>query len=156
MGLNGKGRSRDQLGCKAAVNLGDNSTNSRCAAGERIEHRFFPPVSVEQVSFHRALGIVEAIAVPGQEDVVVAIQQNFERRDVVGHAPFGRRDDCRIPRHYVIAGENDPAAFECEAEMIRRVSRRVNRRQRPVGTLDRVTGLERNIRCEVIIDEIFA
>ena len=40
---------------------------------------------------------------PGQKHFVVAVEQNFERADVVRHAAFGRRDDRRIPRHHVIA-----------------------------------------------------
>jgi hypothetical protein len=111
---------------------------------------------MQQVSLHRALGIVEAIAMSRQEDIVVAIHQNFERADVVGHAALGRRDDRRVPCHHVVARKNDSSAFECEAEMIRRVSGRVDRRQRPVRARDRVARVECDVRCEVVIDELFA
>jgi hypothetical protein len=83
---------------------------------------------VQQIRSDRSLRLAQAIAMTRQENVVVAIKQNFERRFVVGHAPLGRCDDGRVPRHHVIAREDDPAAIDGKAEMIRRMSRRMDRR----------------------------
>ena len=93
---------------------------------------------MQQIGLDGALGTVDAAAVAGQEDVILTVEQDFERGDVVGHAPLRRRDDGRVPRHHVIARKHDAAAFEREAEMIRRVAGRVDRSQRPIGALDRV------------------
>jgi len=156
VGLHGKHRRREELGGKAAIDLGHNPSNSRGARDKRIEHGFFPPRAVEQIGFDRALRIVEAAAVARQENIVVAVEQNFERGDVIGHAPFRWRDDGRVPRHHVIAREDEAAAFEREAEMIGRMARRVDRGQRPVFARDGVAALERDVGHEIIIDEVAA
>ena len=123
---------------------------------KRLQDRLFAPAPVQQVGLDGALGLFEAAAVTGQEDAVVAVEQDFERADVVGHAPFGRRHDGRVPGHDVIAGEDDVALVEREAEMVGGVARRVDRGQGPVAALDGVAGLKRAIGHQVEIDEIAA
>jgi hypothetical protein len=111
---------------------------------------------MQQISFDGALGLANASAVTGQENVVAPVEQDFEGRDVIGHAAFRRRDDRRVPRHDMIAGENERAAVEREAQMVRRVTRRVNGGQRPIFALDRVAALKRQIGLEIIVDEQLA
>ena len=67
---------------------------------------------MQQISFDGALGLANASAVTGQENVVAPVEQDFEGRDVVRHAAFRRRNDRRVPRHDMIAGEDERVAVE--------------------------------------------
>jgi hypothetical protein len=58
---------------------------------------------VEEIGSDRPLRIVEPATVSGKENVVVAIQENFERGLIVRHATLGRCDDSCVPSHHVIA-----------------------------------------------------
>jgi len=56
----------------------------------------------------------------------------------------------------MVAREDGAAAFEREAEMIGRVARRVDCRQRPVGARNRIPAFERDVGHEVVVDEELA
>ncbi len=92
------------------------------------EDRLLAPLAVQEIGLHGALRLVEAISVPRQIDGRRgAASSSCERADVVGHGAFGRRDERRVPGHHVVAREQDRPAREREAQMIRRVTRRVER-----------------------------
>jgi len=56
----------------------------------------------------------------------------------------------------VIAGEEQRPPGERQAQMVRRVTRRVNGRQRPILTFDRTAAVKRQIGLEIIVDEELA
>ena len=66
--------------------------------------------------------------------------------------PSGGADHRCVPRHHVIAGEDEPAAFQHEAQMIGRVPRRVQRRELPILALDAVAVRNVDIGREVGVD----
>ncbi len=153
MGEHREGRGGLQIGVELAVDLGDDARDGRDAVLETIENGLLPPLAVHDIGLHHPLRRLHAAAMARQEDLVVAPHQLFQRGKEVRHVAFRRRDHRGVPAHDVIAGEHGALPDESEAEMVRRVSWRVQHVERDAAGLDRVAVLQGPVRLEGGIDE---
>ena len=114
---------------KPAINDRNDLRDSRVALADALQDRLLAHAPVQHVGFDDALGLRQAPAVTREIHLVGAVEQSFERADVVGHLALGRRHHARVPGHDVVAGEQDAGAFQCETQVIRRVPGCVQGRQ---------------------------
>jgi len=83
--------------------------------------------------------LVHDEAVPGCDVRNVLRKQRIERSEVLAHVAVGRTDDDRRALHDVIAREEQLLFFEQIAELVGRVSRRVQHSERATGRRDPLT-----------------
>jgi len=153
---NGELRRLDEAPVDGAVDARDDLGNGRTAVAHGGKDGLLAPLPVNQIGFHRAQRTVQPAAVSGQVELVAPLEALFQRRDIAGHVAFGRRDHGRVPGHHVVAGKHRPGALHGEAEMVRRMARRVQRLDRPVGARDGVAVPEAHVGGELVVDELLS
>ena len=99
-----------------------------------------------------AVGILDHVAVPGTDPrQPLDLAQSFERREVLRHVAAALRvhDGGRAVQH-VVAGEQHPLLVEEEAQMVRRVTGRVERLEPELGAVDRVAVAEHEVERRAV------
>jgi hypothetical protein len=134
-------RSADHVLVEIAVNHRQQLARRVRALAHRLEDRLLAPATVQKIGLHRSSRLGDRAAVTRQQQGVLALEQNLERAQVIGHASFGRGNDRRVPRHHVIAGEDDAPVVEGKAQVVGRVAGRVERIEPPILALDLVAAL---------------
>ena len=101
--------------------------------------------------FHHALRVVDGRAVGRPVTAVVALEQQRETVEVGADVAVRRRDDGRRPAHDVIAAEQRALLAQLIADVVRRVSRRVDAFDAPAVARDDVAVAHRDVGHEVVV-----
>jgi hypothetical protein len=140
---------------EAEIDVVDDVRDALVAGGEPRQNSVASFAAMGDEGLDEGLRIVDRGAVRRPINGVVTVQQLFERAHIGRHVAVGRRDDARRPPHDMIAGEERALFGKREAEMVRSVARRMNRRHAPTRSRHDIAVAQGVIGTEVVIAAFF-
>jgi len=111
---------------------------------------------VHDEGLHKPRRLIDTPAMAGEIHLFGAFQQRFKRTYIVTHVAFRRRDDGRVPPHHMITRKQRLSVIQRKAQMIGRVTGRVERFQRPIASRDPLPTPQCPIRREIRVQKGFA
>jgi len=114
----------------------DDGANARFALFELFDDLRIAHQPVRSDGANKAARLFDGRAMGREIDSIIAREQRVKALEVGVHVSVGRRNDGRRPAHYVIAGKKRAFPGERKAQMIGKMSRRMDRFNAPARPFD--------------------